>query len=333
MKTILGVDVSKDKLDCAWLRELEPLKVKSRVFANTTKGHKELVAWAQDSTGVPAAQLTVLMEATGVYHEALAYELHSAGVEVVVLNPARVRDYAGSLAVRTKNDRKDSVVLARFGHTQPWQAWEPEPPSVRQLRALVARLDAIDKDVQRERNRLEKAQVSRSSQEVEHSIESMLASLNAEKARLEKLIDDHIDRHPGLKNDAELLRSIPGVGPVLTRHMLAVYHARRFDSARQMAAYCGLVPVEHQSGSSVRKRPRLSKAGPATVRAKLYFPAVTATTCNPLARDLYLRLVARGKSKMSALGAVMRQLVHLCFGVLKSQKPFSPTTIQQPLAG
>jgi transposase len=325
MKTIIGIDVSKQKLDCGFYRDLGTGKVKTKVWPNNPQGHRQLMDWTVHHLGVPIGQISFVMEATGIYHEALAYTLHEAGAEVAIVNPAQVRDYARSLAVHTKNDRKDSLVLARFGLTQPWRAWQPEPPAIRELRALLARLTAVEKDLQREHNRQEKAQISAASEQVLASIEVVITALEQEQRRLTRLIDDHIDRHPDLKQDRALLESIPGVGAVLGRHMLAVFHSRSFTTARQMAAYLGLVPVEHTSGTSVRGRPRLSKTGSAVIRAKLYMPAVVATTHNVEARATYERLIARGKSKMSALGAVMRKLVHWCFGVLKHQQAYSPT--------
>lgn len=328
MKTIIGIDVSKHKLDCGFYRDLASGKVKTKVWPNDPQGHQQVMDWATRNLGVSLNEVTFIMEATGIYHEALAYVLHDAGAAVAIVNPAQVRDYAKSLAVHTKNDRKDSLVLARFGLTQPWRAWQPEPPAIRELRALLARLTAVEKDLQREKNRQEKAQVAAASEQVLASIELVVTTLEQERQRLSRLIDDHIDQHPDLKKDRQLLESIPGIGAVLGPHMLSVYHSRPFRSARQMAAYLGLVPVEHTSGSSVRARPRLSKAGSATLRAKLYMPAVVALRHNPDARLTYERLLASGKTKMSAIGAVMRKLVHLCFGVLKHQQAYAPAVAQ-----
>lgn len=324
MKYVIGIDVSKATLDCAWIRDPDTGKAKTKIWTNNLGGHQRLVDWATHSLGVALSEIAFVMEATGVYHEALAHYLHRAGARVAVLNPAHLRDYAKSLAIRSKNDRKDSLVLARFGLTQPWRAWQPEAPEVRELRALLARLEAVEKDLRREQNRLEKAQISAASTQVMDSIQRSIGALEAEKQRLERLVDDHIDRHPRLKKDAELLKTIPAVGPVLARHIVALYHSRGFQQGRQMAAYLGITPVEHTSGTSVRGRPRLSKTGSATIRAKLYMPAVVATRHNPHAKALYVRLRAKGKAKMSALGAVMRKLVHLCFGVLKHQQAYSP---------
>jgi transposase len=129
--------------------------------------------------------------------------------------------------------------------------------------------------------------------------------------------------HPTwLKEDLQLLTSIPAVGPQVGSNMLSVLRSHHFDSAEQLAAYLGLVPIERQSGSSVHGRARLSKAGPARVRAVLYMAAVVATRHNPHIKALYARLLAKGKAKMAALGAAMRKLVHLCFGVIKTRKPY-----------
>lgn len=321
---VIGIDVSKDKLDCLWLRDLATGKAKSKVVPNQAGGHQALLTWAVKTLGCPVAELLFVMEATGVYHEALAQALVAAGARVAVVNPARIRDYAKALGQRSKNDQRDSYVISHYGNTQRPALWQPEPPAVRELKALLARLEAVEKDARREANRLEKATVSQASAIVSDSIRSMLVALTVEQARLEKLIDDHIDGHPTLKQDAALLKSIPGVGAVLSRYLTMTYRSRDFHRASQMAAYLGLVPVEYESGSSVRGRPRLSKAGSGVIRAKLYMPAVVATRCNQQARELYQRLLRNGKTKMSALGAVMRKLVHMCFGVLKHQQAYSP---------
>lgn len=295
---IIGIDVSKAKLDTVWIRDLEAMKVKSKVQQNTPAGHQALMSWAMKHTGEDVSTLHFVMEATGVYHEALAYMLHNAGAKVSVMNPARVREYGNSLGGQSKNDKKDSAILARFGMTQSPALWEPEALEIRQLKALIARCDAVKQDIQREVNRLEKAVVSNASADVCESIETVREQLVTEKERLESLIDDHIDNHPGLKKDKELLESIPAIGSVMARQMLAVIRSRSFKSASQRAAFLGLIPVEHQSGTSVYSPPRLSKRGDARVRGKLYMAAVVATKHNPDIRDQYVRLQKSGKTKM-----------------------------------
>ena len=319
---IIGIDVSKQKLDCLWLKDGVNGKAKSRVFPNNPAGHFALLDWAQKQTNETVEAIHFMMEATGIYHETLAYQLYQAGAKVCVINPAQVNSYAKSLGQRTKTDKKDSMVLARYGSTQSPELWHPEPEEVRTLKALIARIDAVDQDIQREKNRLEKAEIVQVSQAVLTSIHNVLSPLKQEKARLEILIDQHIDQHPILKRDRRLLESIPGVGPVISRIMLAVIRSRTFTSASQCAAYLGLNPIQYESGSSVRRKARLSKAGNAKVRAKLYMAAVVSIQHNPDIKQQYERLTQKGKANMSALGAAMRKLVHICFGVLKHQTTY-----------
>jgi transposase len=323
---IIGIDVSKQKLDCAWLKEVEPVKVKSRVLENSPRGFETLIDWAVSHSGEHIQAIHFVMEATGIYHEAVAQRLYEAGAKVSVINPAHLKNYTKSQGRRSKTDKKDSIVLARYGASHSLRLWEPEPEAVRTLKALLARYDAVKSDIQRELNRLEKATITQASEQVIHSIKTVLEQLEHEKQRLEKVIDQHIDDHPDLKRDRKLLDSIPGVGPVIARQMLAVIRSRRFESAGQCAAFLGLVPIYEESGSSVRGRSKLSKVGNASVRAKLYLAAVVATRYNPDIKRQYERLCKNGKCKMSAIGAAMRKLVHICFGVLKHQVPYQAQT-------
>jgi transposase len=322
-----GIDVSKKKLDCAWLRDSTSRKVKNRTFENTPAGFQALISWAKASSQAPIEGTHFTLEATGVYHEALAYALYQAGARVSVVNPAHIKRYAESFGRRSKTDKRDSVIIALYGATHQPRQWQPEPAEIRVLKALLGRLEALEKDIQREQNRLEKATITQASVVVCDSIQTILAHLETEKKRLLTRIDTHIDQHPNLKSDRTLLASIPGIGPVMTRYMMAMLRSREFDSAAQAGAYAGLVPVQHESGTSVRGKATISKTGNATLRAKLYMAAVVAVQHNPVIRAHYRRLLQNGKSKMAALVAAMRKLVHICFGVLKHQTPFqAPTT-------
>lgn len=322
--TTIGIDISKDKIDCAWLREIEAGKIKTKVLKNNNEGFKALIDWAEKNAKRPVNKIHFVMEATGIYHEALAYVLHGAGAVVSVINPAYIHSYAKSQGAHIKTDNKDSITLAYYGATQTCASWQPEPGEIRLLKALLSRYEAIEKDIQRENNRLEKAEITRVSVEVIDSIKTIINDLSKEKQRIKKLIDEHIDQNPQLKHDRKLLESIPAVGSVISQYMLALIYSRHFETAKQCSAFIGLNPVMRESGSSVRGRSRLSKVGNAKIRAKLYMAAVVAIQHNPDIRQQYNRLLKNGKSKMAALGAAMRKLVQICFGVLKHQNPYQP---------
>jgi transposase len=317
----LGVDVAKAKLDCMLLDGTSG-KRKAKVVPNTRAGFIQLLEWLAKQ-GAPAPY--VIMEPTGVYHEPAALALTDAGLTLSLVNPARLRQFAQGLGVKTKTDKADSSVLARFGQMQQPEPWQPPSRSARTLKALLARRDAVADDLQRERNRQEAADFAQTPPEVKASITQTIAFLESELKRFEKMISDHIDSDPDLRSKKELLETIPGVGERVSTNMTALFAAKSFERAEQVAAYLGLVPVQWESGSSVHGRPRMSKAGPAHLRKLLYMPAVTARQCNPHIRALGERLLAKGKPMMAVIGACMRKLAHLCFGVIHTGKPYEPT--------
>src|SRR5699024_2869705 len=192
---------------------------------------------------------------------------------------------------------------------------------VRDLKALIARLEALDVDIQRECNRREKAEITQSDAVLD-SIDTILMALRSERKRLIQSIEDHIDGYPDLKKDRALLQSIPGIGPTVSLRLLATLRSRSFTSARQVAAFIGVIPIPWESGTSVRGQPHLSKAGSPKLRRLLYMAAVVSSKYNPDIARQYKRLTQRGKSPMSALGAAMRKLVHIAYGVLKHQTPY-----------
>lgn len=326
MTHVVGIDVSKAKLDCLWLRDADTLKVKTKVVANDGKGHRMLQQWLTKTLQREPQEILVVMEATGVYHEQVAQALFDEGFRVVVANPAHIKSYAQSLGNTHKTDKQDSLIIARFGAERRPVLWKPEAPEIRELKALIGRLEALEVDYQREENRLEKAEQRTSSETVMASIQNMLRELEKAKQRIEKQIDDHIDRHPRLKGNRALLESIPGVGKVVSRLMLSVIHSRDFTSARQVAAYLGVIPKLVESGA-FKGRSALSKKGSASVRARVYMAAIVASQWNPDIVAMKQRLLANGKSKMQAIGAAMRKLVHICYGVINTQTKYSPQAV------
>jgi len=323
---IVGIDVSKSKLDCVLICSSRPDKELQKRVSNCEQGFKNLIEWCTKKAQCDPSQLHAVMEATGPYHEAAALAFFNAGCQVSVLNPAQIKHYSQGLGYKIKNDKHDASVIAQYALKHKLRVWQPDPQEYQDLRSLLYRLDAVESDIQREKNRLEKAQASEStSGAVFESYDRSITFLNQEKDCLEKQIREHINNHPHLKKDKQLLESIPGIGPVLSAWMsLLLRNGTRFDAAPQAAAFVGLIPTQHQSGTSVLKKPHLSKAGPAIYRAKLYMPAIVAIRHNPDVMDLYNRLLAKGKTKMAALGAAMRKLVHICFGVIKNQSPYCP---------
>jgi len=313
----LGIDIAKLKFDVCLMNTQG--KLKHKIFSNTAAGFAQLAAWLSKQQ---VERTHVCMEATGAYGEALAYALHAAGHRVSVINPAAIRAFAGSRLSRTKTDKVDAELIARFYLAQQPLAWTPPAPAVRELQALVRRLEALIEMRVAEENRLEAGSVVAA---VRASVEAHVAYLSAEIKRTEEVIRNHIDNHPNLKQQSALLDSIPGVGKTTAALLLAeIVDVTQYRSARQVAAYAGLVPRQRRSGSSVRGRTRLSKIGNPRLRKALYFPAITALRCSEFFQSWAQGLRERGKCKMSVIGAAMRKLIHLAYGVLKTGKPFDP---------
>jgi transposase len=311
------MDVSKAKLDVV-LRALPAGSARSKVVRNDADGFAVLKAWL-DKHGVD--ELHVCMEATGTYWEAVAEYLADQGYTVSVVNPAQIKAYGASLQVRTKTDAVDARLIAEFCATQSPAPWQAPSPALRALRALVARRDALLEMRTQEHNRYLVAQPT-----VRAGIKTHIEQLNQAIADIERAIDQHIDSDPGLKSQSDLLASIPGLGDKTIPLLLAYYGGpRRFDNARAAGAFAGLDPRQRQSGSSVNGRVRLSKVGHALIRKALYMPAMVATTRTAWGRAFKNRLAAAGKPPMVILGAMMRKLLYVAFGVLKSARPFDPT--------
>ncbi len=310
----LGIDVAKATFDVE-LRLSH--KAWRRRFPNQAEGFALLRHWLQQHQ---VERVHACLEATGSYWEALALDLHRAGHLISVVNPARIKGFAQSELSRTKTDQTDARLIARFCQEKRPEAWTPPTPEIRELRALVRRLDDLNQMLTQEENRLAAGVASDS---VRDSIETLIATLQAQIKAVKQQIRDQLQQHPGLRQQAELITSIKGLGELTAANLLAEFgDLLSYAGGRQLAAFAGLSPQERTSGSSVRGRTRLCKIGASRVRKVLFMPALVALRFNPAVQAFAERLRARGKHTRSILGAIMRKLLHWIYGVLKSGRPF-----------
>lgn len=316
MKIVLGVDIAKKKFDVTLLGPNE--KKWQQTFANTVAGFKKLLTWLQQHT---SDQVHVCMEATSVYWEELAEYLYEAGYQVSVVNPFRIKGYAMSELRRSKTDAIDGDVIANFCRSKNLKLWTPPTKEQKKLRALVRHLETLKKSRTQQTNRLHVAR----DPEVKASLKSILAILNTEIQQIEKRIRALIDKDPDLKEKKELLESIQGFGEKTAIHILAeMYDLEKYESARSAATDVGVTTSHYRSGTSVRRRPKMSYMGKTSIRGALHFPAITAMHHNPIIKEFVKRLEAKGKHNGVIRVAVMRKLMHLAYGVLKHRKPFDP---------
>lgn len=317
---VLGIDIAKDKFDAALLQEAKP---RHHQFENKPRGFAKLQDWLQRQ-GTP--QVHACLEATGTYGEALAEFLYQQGHTVSLVNPAQIKAFGESELSRNKTDRSDAGLIARFCRSQQPRPWTPPSPELKELQALTRRLESVKEMRQMEANRLSSGVAT---QRVRESLEQSLAFFDQEIHDLEAAIQAHIDQHPDLQARQRLLESIQGIGAKTAATLLAeCYDPARFDSARALAAFAGVTPQQILSGSSVRGKAKLSKKGSSRLRKALYWPAIVAMRYNPVVRAFSQRLSERGKPRMVQIGAAMRKLLHLAYGVLKSGRPFDPNLVR-----
>jgi len=324
----LGIDISKETFDAVLVQEGHSTSFQA---SNNRIGHEKLSKWLKKhARGV----VHVCLEATGRYGDELAAFLHQENFTVSVVNPRRIAAYAASQLRRNKTDRLDAAVIADFCRTQNPVPWQPPPPTVRDLQMMTRHLEALLDMRTEERNRLQSGVTA---PVVVAAIEQHITFLDTQIADLERQIAGHLDQHPDLKQQRDLLVSIPGIGDTTAAKLIAeIKYIDRFEDATQLAAYAGLCPSRRNSGTSVRHKPKLSKIGNAVLRKALYFPAMSAKSHNPIVRDFCQRLTDHNKPKMVVIAAAMRKLLHIVFGVLKHRKPFDPhclkPVVQAPAA-
>ena len=313
LSPVLGIDIAKEKVEVALLVSG---KVKNKSFKNSGDGFEGLAFWLK-KLGIE--RVHACLEATGNYGEDLAIFLHEAGHTVSIINPSRIKGFAQSELVRTKTDKIDAGVIARFCLAMKPEPWGPPSPEIRALRALVRRTDSLLDMLTQEKNRLGTAHES-----ILPLIKEHIAYLEKENKKIRDQIADLIDRNPELKRKKDLLASIPGIGKATTAILLAeLDDLRKFRHVRELVAFIGLAPRETLSGSSIKGKPRLCKTGHARLRKALYMPALVSIRYN-LMIAFYERLRERGKNGKVIVCAIMRKLVHIIFGVLKSGKKYDP---------
>ena len=314
--SILGIDISKHKFDAS-------LRVGARTwrqsFKNQPTGFKALQQWLQQA-GI--SQVHAALESTSRYGLALARFLHAQGWTVSILNPLALHHYARSRLQRVKHDRLDADLIAEYVAKESPPAWVPPKAAQSQLQELSRLLESRKRQLVQERNRLESLPQSRV---VRAAMGRFARVLEKEINRLQTQLLGTLPLDPQLLTDWKLLLSIPGIGE-LTAAIILAELPRYLPHARAAAAYAGLTPTRHQSGSCDTTK-GLSPIGNRTLRRALYFPAVAAVRFNRLIAAKAQRLRAKDKAEMCIVGAAMHQLLRQAWGVLRHQKPFDPNWI------
>ena len=315
-KQVIGMDVSKLTLDVILTDGV--ISHFNRV-ENAPRGYQQLVTWLKS---LGAAKAHICLEATGQYGDHVAEHLHIQGYPVSVVNPAQIKHYGSSKLRRNKTDIADAKLIAEFCLREKPAIWKPPPASFKDLQALVRHLEDLQTTRQQEANRLGSGVRTAF---ILDSLKLLMIALDHQIQQTKQAIQDHIDQHPELKHRQDLLVTIPGIDRLTAAKLLGeIRDILGFENARQLGAYAGLTPRKFFSGTSVHHKARLSKTGNARLRQILYLPAISAKHWNPIVHAFCDRLIASNHNPMEVIGAAMHKLLHLVYGVLKSDRPFDP---------
>lgn len=303
----VGIDVSKDHLDVAVAPTGE-----IHSFANDQKGIRDLV-----DTLSSVSPTIVVLEATGGLEIAAAAELGLAGLAVAIINPRQARDFAKAMGRLAKTDTIDAGVLADFAQrVQP----EPRPmpdEQTQRLSALITRRRQMIEMMVAEKNRLRRTHF-----EIRARLKAHIAWLEQALDEIDDDLDHEVRKSPLWREKEDLLRSVPGVGPVLSITLLAQLPELGSLNRKQIAALVGVAPLNRDSGRW--RGHRTCWGGRANVRCALYMGALTAIRYNPVIKVFYDRLVAKGKAKKVALVACMRKLLIILNAMMRDNKPWLP---------
>lgn len=336
-KQCVGVDISKDSFDVKFLAlpvEGERYKILgSRKFSNNRKGFKEFSTWIAKKAKA-GAPLSVVMEATGSYHEELAYFLNDQGIKLSIVLPNKVKAFGRSLNQYSKTDTIDALVIARPGLERYLRLWTPPSKSARQLRHLSRERQVLMKERLRHSNQLHA---------LDHTYGANRNTIRRHKASI-KLLAKQIEaiaeeikllqkQDPQLAQAMRRLQTIPQVGILTAATVLAETDSfTLFDRREQVVKYAGMDIVERQSGSSINGRSKLSKKGNSRLRGALHMPAIgMIKRDNPFA-DVYNRVYDRTKCKMKAVVAVQRKLLIVMYALISNKMDYNQDIHEQRIS-
>lgn len=319
----LGVDVSSQSLEVG-----NASGTLRGHFANTAQGIMCLLGWVhrQAPEGVH-----VVLEPTSTYHHLVIDALRCKGVPYTLINPAHSAAFATVQGKRAKTDRSDAQLLAALGESQQPEPSPPLDEEQERVKTLRRHLAWLEGEARAARNRLETARRSPwTLPEVIASLERTATALEEEAAQVAHLLETRVEAHPQWGHAIALLTTVPGIGVKTAIVLVSELPAQaRCASSKAWVAFCGVNPEPRESGTS--RYSRLSRRGRPRLRAALYMAAVSAMRWNPVVHALCQRLQAKGKSGRVRVMAAMNKLLHLCFGVLRSGRPFD-LSLHQPSA-
>ncbi len=321
----VGIDPSAESFTAALHAPPQASAPATRSFSNTAEGITAFEQWLRDQD-LGAERVHICVENTGVYAEVLCYQLHAGGYALSLLDPRKV--WKAFPAGQPKSDPLDSRTIAEYGfrYADQLRLWQPKEVLVEQVRViLTTREQLVQQKTATQNVRSTLARKVIQTPAANQALEATIAHLKCEISALEDELKRLIRSHPTLLQGATLLRSAPGVRWLLSAQFLVLSEGfREIPSYRRLAQYLGIAPNEHSSGTSVRRRPRSRRYGPATARKLLHLAARSLRTHDPAARHYFLRKTAEGKPTSLVLNNIANQLLKRLCAMLRTQSPYIP---------
>ncbi len=326
VKQVVGIDVAQSELVVSlgvMMEDLNHILGQPKSFTNNLKGFNALMAWVKKNVD-DETKLRFVMEATGVYHEKLAYFLDDRGYSLSVVLPNKISNYFRTLEVKTINDQTAAVAIARFGLERNLDNWVRPRPVYRSLRQLTRERNQIIEQRTISMNHLHAEQSE--ADPCAHSIQrikSLIKLLNQHEKEVIANIKSLIKKDERLKEDITLLSSIVGVGEITAASVIGELNGfELIRNKRQIASYAGFDVVEKKSGTSVKGKTKISKRGNKQLRKAMYMPALTAIKHDPRCKDIYIRLISKHGIKKKAITAIQRRLLEMMYTVFKTRKAY-----------
>lgn len=325
-RNFVGIDVSKLTLDVVFIFEKEINQAAHHQFSNDAKGIKKLQGILKKQKSVNTENTLICMENTGIYGKVLSSTLSEKQWFVWVETPVTIFRSMG--LQRGKNDKVDAKRIALYAMKNQEQAkqWEAPRKEIATLRQLLNTREALIKALKgllvsiseyKETGNKELSEMMKA------TTGNAIRGIKKDIKKIEEAIDEIVKNDSALSNLFRLVTSIPGIGRITTTELVCYTNEfKNYTEAKKLACYCGVVPFEHSSGTSVRGRTRVSHMANKPLKTKLYLCAIVAMQCDPELKNYYERKVKEGKNKMSVINAIRNKLVHRVIAVVKRQTPF-----------
>lgn len=327
IKYCVGIDCGMKELVCCFSGLNQDLFIKDfaiKSFSNNSKGFAQLIKWVKSFE--VTKNVSFVMEATGVYHEDLAFFLDEKGFHLSVVLPAKIKHFRKSMEIKTDTDNSASVGIAHFGLSRKLTKWNKPSPVMRSLRNLTRERDQVVTDRTSSKNALHALNHSHApSASSKKRLEARIKLCTVQEKEIEKEISAIIKANAELHNRIQNICTIKGIGLITAATIIAeVDGFAMIQNKRQLVSYAGLDVVEKQSGISIKGRSKISKRGNKHIRKALYFPAITAVSYNTDFKDQFVRIQVRTKIKMKGYVAIQRKLLVLIYTLWKKNEPFNP---------